>query len=88
MTEETSQKRTVLITIVFDYFRGELHQVACEKWPNVSDEIRKNMARMAAAAAWGLGKSMTLKVMLCAIIRPPCFAIFVPATCYKFLNSF
>ena len=35
--------------------RGELHQVAVEKWPVVNDDIRQMMARMAAAAAWGLG---------------------------------
>lgn len=39
-------------------FRGELHQVAVEKWPVVSDDIRQQMARMAAAAAWGLGKAV------------------------------
>ena len=38
------------------FFRGELHQVAVEKWPVVSDDIRQQMARMAAVAAWGLGK--------------------------------
>jgi len=41
--------------MVICLFRGDLHRVACEKWPNVSDETRKKMARMAAAAAWGLG---------------------------------
>ena len=30
--------------------------MAVEKWPVVSDDIRQKMARMAAAAAWGLGK--------------------------------
>lgn len=39
-------------------FRGELHQVAVEKWPVVSDDIRQQMARMAAVAAWGLGKAL------------------------------
>ena len=37
--------------------RGELHQVAVDKWPVVSDDIRQKMARMAAAAAWGLGNN-------------------------------
>ena len=32
--------------------------MAVEKWPVVSDDIRQQMARMAAAAAWGLGKAM------------------------------
>ena len=35
--------------------RGELHQVAVDKWPVVGDDIRQMMARLAAAAAWGLG---------------------------------
>ena len=39
-------------------FRGELHQVAVDRWPVVSDDIRQQMARMAAAAAWGLGKAI------------------------------
>ena len=38
------------------FYRGELHQVAVDKWPVVSDDNRQRMARMAAAAAWGLGK--------------------------------
>ena len=32
--------------------------MAVDKWPVVSDEIRQKMARMAAAAAWGLGKKL------------------------------
>ena len=40
----------------FFFYRGELHQVAVDKWPVVSDDNRQRMARMAAAAAWGLGK--------------------------------
>jgi len=36
-------------------FRGNLHQIACEKWPTCSDSERTKMARMASAAAWGLG---------------------------------
>lgn len=36
--------------------RGHLHQIACEKWGTSSDENRTDMARMAASAAWGLGK--------------------------------
>jgi len=33
-----------------------LHQLAAERWPTVSDDIRSKMATMASAAAWGLGK--------------------------------
>lgn len=40
--------------------RGELHQVAVDKWPVVGDDIRQMMARMAAAAAWGLGTRFNL----------------------------
>lgn len=36
--------------------RGQLHQQCCEKWTLVNDETQAKMARMAAAAAWGLGK--------------------------------
>ena len=42
--------------LLFFFYRGELHQVAVDKWPVVSDDNRQRMARMAAAAAWGLGK--------------------------------
>lgn len=38
-------------------FRGQLHQQCCEKWTLVNDETQAKMARMAAAAAWGLGES-------------------------------
>lgn len=36
--------------------RGQLHQQCCEEWTLVSEETQAKMARMAAAAAWGLGK--------------------------------
>jgi len=36
-------------------FRGQLHQQCCEEWALVSEETQAKMARMAAAAAWGLG---------------------------------
>ncbi|KAL5013660.1 hypothetical protein ScPMuIL_007930 [Solemya velum] len=35
---------------------GNLHQLAHEKWKKGSDESKTSMARMAAAAAWGLGQ--------------------------------
>ena len=37
--------------------RGQLHQQCCEKWTLVNDETQAKMARMAAAAAWGLGEA-------------------------------
>uniref|UniRef100_A0AAQ4QZI1 Serine/threonine-protein kinase TOR n=1 Tax=Gasterosteus aculeatus aculeatus TaxID=481459 RepID=A0AAQ4QZI1_GASAC len=33
---------------------GQLHQQCCEEWTLVSEETQAKMARMAAAAAWGL----------------------------------
>lgn len=44
-------------TVWFFSFRGQLHQQCCEKWTLVNDETQAKMARMAAAAAWGLGKA-------------------------------
>lgn len=40
---------------MMEFCRGKLHQVACDKWPMVTSEMQQKMARMAAAAAWGLG---------------------------------
>ena len=48
---------------------GELHKVACRKWPDVSDDTRKDMARMAAAAAWGLGNWESMEEYTCLIPR-------------------
>ena len=36
-------------------YRDSLHQVAGEKWHMVSSAVQAEMARMAAASAWGLG---------------------------------
>ncbi|XP_012282445.1 serine/threonine-protein kinase mTOR isoform X2 [Orussus abietinus] len=35
---------------------GQLHELATAKWPEQSDETKGRMARMAAAAAWGLSQ--------------------------------
>ncbi|KAK0179190.1 hypothetical protein PV327_008004 [Microctonus hyperodae] len=35
---------------------GQLHEIATQQWSNQCDEINQRMARMAAAAAWGLGQ--------------------------------
>ena len=48
---------------------GELDKVACRKWPDVSDDTRKDMARMAAAAAWGLGNWESMEEYTCMIPR-------------------
>nr|FAA04053.1 TPA: mechanistic target of rapamycin [Lymnaea stagnalis] len=46
-----------------------LHQLALERWPTVSDEIRTGMARMAAVAAWGLGQWDSVEQYMCFIPR-------------------
>ncbi|XP_041377661.1 serine/threonine-protein kinase mTOR-like isoform X2 [Gigantopelta aegis] len=48
---------------------GQLHALACEKWPTASDEIRSKMARMASAAAWGLGQWDSIEEYMCLISR-------------------
>ncbi|XP_074653906.1 serine/threonine-protein kinase mTOR-like [Tubulanus polymorphus] len=48
---------------------GQLHELACEKWPVVSDESRQKMARMAASAAWGLGQWDSMEEYTCLIPR-------------------
>ncbi len=45
----------------FSSIRGQLHQQCCEEWTLVSEETQAKMARMAAAAAWGLGKARKKK---------------------------
>ncbi|XP_043460744.1 serine/threonine-protein kinase mTOR isoform X2 [Leptopilina heterotoma] len=35
---------------------GQLHEVAMKQWSNQSEETKQRMARMAAAAAWGLNQ--------------------------------
>ncbi|XP_066601544.1 serine/threonine-protein kinase mTOR [Prorops nasuta] len=35
---------------------GQLHEAATKQWSNQPDEIKQRMARMAAAAAWGLNQ--------------------------------
>ena len=54
--KEKSQFFEIIYLFIYFFYRGELHQVAVDKWPVVSDDNRQRMARMAAAAAWGLGK--------------------------------
>lgn len=36
--------------------RGSLHEMAVEKWSSADGDVRTKMARMASAAAWGLGE--------------------------------
>ncbi|KAL3862460.1 hypothetical protein ACJMK2_008424 [Sinanodonta woodiana] len=48
---------------------NQLHQIACDRWAMDSDEIRAKMARMAAAAAWGLSQWETMEEYMCFIPR-------------------
>lgn len=45
------------------FSRGQLHQQCCEEWTLVSEETQAKMARMAAAAAWGLGNYRLIKAL-------------------------
>ena len=51
------------------FCRRQLLDLACDKWPMVSDEGRQGMARMAAAAAWGLGNWESMEEYSCLILR-------------------
>ncbi|XP_077998557.1 serine/threonine-protein kinase mTOR-like [Glandiceps talaboti] len=46
-----------------------LHNVSVEKWQLVNDDTRQKMARMAAAAAWGLGHWESMEEYTCMIPR-------------------
>ncbi|XP_029434781.1 serine/threonine-protein kinase mTOR isoform X2 [Rhinatrema bivittatum] len=48
---------------------GQLHQQCCEKWTQVNEETQAKMARMAAAAAWGLGQWDSMEEYTCMIPR-------------------
>ncbi|CAM4714382.1 unnamed protein product [Leuciscus chuanchicus] len=48
---------------------GQLHQQCCEEWTLVSEETQAKMARMAAAAAWGLGHWDSMEEYTCMIPR-------------------
>uniref|UniRef100_A0A674NNJ5 Serine/threonine-protein kinase TOR n=1 Tax=Takifugu rubripes TaxID=31033 RepID=A0A674NNJ5_TAKRU len=48
---------------------GQLHQQCCEEWALVSEETQAKMARMAAAAAWGLGHWDSMEEYTCMIPR-------------------
>ncbi|XP_053307789.1 serine/threonine-protein kinase mTOR isoform X5 [Spea bombifrons] len=48
---------------------GQLHQQCCENWTNVNEEAQAKMARMAAAAAWGLEQWDSMEEYTCLIPR-------------------
>uniref|UniRef100_A0A4W3GLM4 Serine/threonine-protein kinase TOR n=1 Tax=Callorhinchus milii TaxID=7868 RepID=A0A4W3GLM4_CALMI len=48
---------------------GQLHQQCCEKWTVVCEDTQAKMARMAAAAAWGLGHWDSMEEYTCMIPR-------------------
>lgn len=51
--------------------RGQLHQQCCDNWTSVNADARNKMARMAAAAAWGLGKISGLCNVLPLCVMSP-----------------
>ncbi|XP_060595349.1 serine/threonine-protein kinase mTOR-like [Ruditapes philippinarum] len=51
---------------------NQLHQLACENWSTVSDDVRSKMATMASASAWGLGQWDTMEE----------YMLFIPRTTY------
>lgn len=55
LMRQNSWKRLFADQKLWILLRGQLHQQCCEKWTQVNDETQAKMARMAAAAAWGLG---------------------------------
>ncbi|XP_075136061.1 serine/threonine-protein kinase mTOR isoform X5 [Leptodactylus fuscus] len=48
---------------------GQLHTQCCENWTNVSEDAQAKMARMAAAAAWGLEQWDSMEEYTCLIPR-------------------
>lgn len=48
---------------------GSLHQLAVERWAGADREVRVKMARMAAAASWGLGHWDSMEEYMCYIPR-------------------
>ncbi|RDD40512.1 Serine/threonine-protein kinase mTOR [Trichoplax sp. H2] len=48
---------------------GQLYNIASERWSIVDDETKQKMARMAAAAAWGLGHWESMEEYSCLIPR-------------------
>ncbi|KAM4652055.1 serine/threonine-protein kinase mTOR [Discoglossus pictus] len=48
---------------------GQLHQQCCDNWTNVNEDAQAKMARMAAAAAWGLEQWHSMEEYTCLIPR-------------------
>ncbi|XP_063292058.1 serine/threonine-protein kinase mTOR [Pelobates fuscus] len=48
---------------------GQLHHQCCENWTNVNEDAQAKMARMAAAAAWGLEQWDSMEEYTCLIPR-------------------
>ncbi|XP_040182261.1 serine/threonine-protein kinase mTOR isoform X3 [Rana temporaria] len=48
---------------------GQLHQQCCDNWTSVNEDARAKMARMAAAAAWGLENWDSMEEYTCLIPR-------------------
>ena len=62
---------------LFIAYRDSLHQVAGEKWHMVSSAVQAEMARMAAASAWGLGMMLMILTMICVQIHLYVFSVSV-----------
>lgn len=43
----------------------ELHRLAGDRWGLVPDNVRQQMARMASAAAWGMGECIASLLKAC-----------------------
>ncbi|PVD35573.1 hypothetical protein C0Q70_02536 [Pomacea canaliculata] len=50
--------------------QGILHEMAVEKWSSADGDVRTKMARMASAAAWGLGHWDSMEEYMCYIPHP------------------
>jgi serine/threonine-protein kinase mTOR len=46
-----------------------LHQLSQDQWPKVDNLVKAKMARMAAAASWGLNKWDNMDEYVCMIRR-------------------
>ncbi|XP_066917109.1 serine/threonine-protein kinase mTOR-like, partial [Clytia hemisphaerica] len=67
---------------------GELHNLACEKWSAVSDDVRHKMARTAASAAWGLGEWLGMEEYTIMIQRDTFEGAFFRAVLQIHKNQF
>lgn len=48
---------------------GKLHSIAKERWETGDDDMKQQIARIAAASAWGLGQWDSMEEYVCVIPR-------------------